>query len=457
MENNLLVYDEYCKSFVARVPGYTVKQYGKSEHWKTKHKSLSDRPVQAHLKGKYAVGVYAGWYPEYFIIDIDDAPYEKVEFIKERLGLDYKNSMDNQSESPYSYHVLARPTLNGKPPTARRLNDAFKNFVRPYGLEIFPQRKRTIRLPFSPGFDILNEPYQHLRTWPEKLYHFLMLDEYNIETVERQQYDFDLKVRSDREIGLKVLDAEELLKHGLQARSTRSDAQFEILRYLYRQGWYRETAIKKVFKWIKRKHNGFSRDIVNQREVERQIIVQSVNVWDYFESRNIYPDKTHNNFNGIITKPDIVDIARISEASTPRMKFLYRLVMFSYPRRYRTAFPVHRDRFIEWGSRWGYPNQLRELEEKGIIERGQSYLSTETAQKRNKDAEGFAKSLKVNWPFRDSRQAILYDSRSLDTFDDAVRLTFDPRDFRELLTSAGAKRTTAIMTTKRVFEKFKKE
>jgi hypothetical protein len=93
----------YINLFVQRIPRYAVK---KSRSWTTKTKPLSDRPVQAHLAGQYAVAVLGKWYPEFGILDIDDRQRETVDEIREELGLDDKNSMLISSESPDSYHIL---------------------------------------------------------------------------------------------------------------------------------------------------------------------------------------------------------------------------------------------------------------------------------------------------------------------------------------------------------------
>jgi len=61
----------YVDLFVQRIPRYAVKKF---RSWTTKNKPLSDRAVQAHLAGQYAVAVLGKWYPEFGILDIDDRP-----------------------------------------------------------------------------------------------------------------------------------------------------------------------------------------------------------------------------------------------------------------------------------------------------------------------------------------------------------------------------------------------
>ena len=148
----------YVDLFVQRIPRYAVK---KSRSWTTKNKPLSDRPVQAHLDGQYAVAVLGKWYPEFGILDIDDRQRGTVDEIREKLELDDKNSMLFSSESPDSYHILLKPEYREKPPTIRLLNSAFHNFCDLHQIEIYPQVTRAIRLPFGPRQEPLDFEYSY--------------------------------------------------------------------------------------------------------------------------------------------------------------------------------------------------------------------------------------------------------------------------------------------------------
>lgn len=110
---------------------------------------------------------------------------------------------------------------------------------------------------------------------------------------------------------------------------------------------------------------------------------------------------------------------------------------YCYPRRYRTFIDIHSSKFEEWSKR----NYLQYLEGlKGIIKRGDTY-----------QVDKFSKSIKLNWNYKDSN-AILDDGRAPDTFEETINLSYKPEEFRELLQRAGSKRTTAIITVKRLYE-----
>ena len=115
------------------------------------------------------------------------------------------------------------------------------------------------------------------------------------------------------------------------------------------------------------------------------------------------------------------DIAELCNGSLPRMRFLYKIVKYSYPRRFRTFVPVSQDKLSQWSSHRTYIDYLKEFEEKEIVTRGKAY--SDGSQNR-----AFSKNLKLNWEYRKSTNAILYEGRSLDYFDDTVKLIYKPFD-----------------------------
>ncbi|MBU2633922.1 MAG: hypothetical protein KJ674_01630 [Nanoarchaeota archaeon] len=126
------------------------------------------------------------------------------------------------------------------------------------------------------------------------------------------------------------------------------------------------------------------------------------------------------------------------------MNFLFNLVKYCYPRRYRTFINIPSDKLREW-SPHNYLKYLEEFSNQGIIKRGDKY-----------SVGRFSKSIKPNWPFKDSKEAILCDNRSPDTLEDTIKLSYRPEEFKELLKEAGSERTTAIETVKRLYEGVKK-
>ena len=434
-------FDDFVQTFVQRSPRYVVKAPCGGT-WRTRQKTLCDMPVKAHLSGKYDVGVLGKWYPEYSIIDIDSQPRAFVDKIRDVLNLDEYNSMLFSSESPGSYHLLLKPRYNGNPPTVRLLKNIFENIGNQYGLEIYPKARKSIRLPFGPKQKPLDESYAHLTGWKSNLYWFLKLNDFDLSTVKNHQmfFDFDPVGKFDS-LSSVFEEGSYLLKNGLQAPSTREESQFKILYYLWRLNVSKSEAENVVWDWILTKHNGYSKDIIScPRNVQSHILRQSSIVFDKYEAAYVYPDSTHNTHHGYITKLDIPEIVEAAGASLPRTKFLFNLVKYSYPRRYRSFISIHRDRLVKWGSTETYLKYLGELENKGIIKRGKAYSSGQ-----------FSKDLKLNWQYRSSKSAVLYDGRAIETLESTVKHLYKPDEFRQLLNAKGAERTTAYKATKTVF------
>jgi len=421
------VFKDYVSTFVQRIPRYAVK-HPKGQGWKSKSKALTDRAIHAHLDQKYSVGVLGRWYPEFAILDIDEAPLERVNEIRDDLGLDERNSMLCSSESPDSYHLLIKPQYNGRPPTIKLLQDIFRGFGGQYGIEIYPKPKKTIRLPFGAYQKCLDFDYLNLTSWEDRLYWFQKLDEFDLSAVPRHQMElsFDSPIHEVR-LPSVFKEGAELLEYGLNRPSSRYEAQFKVIYHLWRLNLPFDEAVRIVWSWIKKKHNGFSRDIVrNPSQVKKEISRQVAWVYGHYQRYQIYPDSTHNNHNGFITEPDVRDIIEICRASMPRMRFLFNLIKYSYPRRHRPFINVHRDRLVQWANERTYLKRLNELDEKGIISRGRAYLTGK-----------FSKSLRPNWKFRDSREAVLYEGRALNTLEDTLRLLYKPDELRSLLKRSG--------------------
>jgi hypothetical protein len=161
-------------------------------------------------------------------------------------------------------------------------------------------------------------------------------------------------------------------------------------------------------------------------------------------NRRLHPDDTHNTHKGFICKPDMEDIAELCNGSLPRMRFLYKIVKYSYPRRFRTFVPVSQYKLIQWSSDRTYINYLNEFEEKEIVTRGKAYSD-------GSQNKAFSKNLKLKWKYRKSTDAILYEGRSLDYFDDTVKLIYEPRDFRDILKRSGVKQSNCTMMVNRIF------
>lgn len=434
--------DDYTKTFVQRWPRYGIKSPGR-RRWRTKKNPLADPAILANLYGKYTVGMLAQWYPRFFGIDIDNQPTEFVDHVRESLRLDESNSMLFMSERPNCYHLYGRPTINGKPPTTNRLQSAFKSISAELHFEIYPQAKRFFRAPFSPMLLSVDPAYYHLDTWQDKMYWFDKLDEVDISQIPSQQLSLDLRFDTPVKITNTLQEGKDLYNHGLLLPSSRHDSQFKVLYYLWRINIPQDQAVCMTMKWIRENHNGFSKDIIRYpRQVKGEIDRQSSRIYEKYELSNTYPDSTNNLYNGYLSASDIPEIFRHCRGSLSRSKFLFYLLKYSYPRRHRDFINIHSDKLIGWSSFRTYLKYIDEFKSAGLLERGTAYSPGE-----------FSKDLKLNWKYRSTDEAILYDGRAIDTLDDTVRFLYKPGDYRELLRSSGAVRTTAYEAAMRAFSR----
>jgi len=420
-------FSDYTATFVQRIPKFAFKENQWKKRWKTEHKPLSDRYIQLHLRGDLTVGAVGRWYPEHAILDFDGRDIEFVEQTRGKLGLVETNSMLCSSESKDSYHLLFRPTYNQKPPTLNLLNDSFKGFCKQHGIEgVYPRPTKCARLPFGKIQKCLDFEYAHLEGWSEKLYWFSKLDDFDLGGVPRQQI-LPLDIPQNQKIPA-WREGKELLEIGLQAPSTRHESQFKVLLYLWRNNTPPKTAYEITWSWIKKKHNGFSKDIQRDpRAVREEIKRQVKHIWGKYTA---YPDTTHNTYHGYLTKADLYDIFMYSGGSLVKSRFLFNLVRYCYPRRFRDKINVHSDLLVSWSSSSGrertYLKRLGELEEWGLLRRWNIY-----------EVGVSSKPIKLEWKYRNIDNAILVDNRAPTTIEDTVRACFKVEEIRGLLKNSG--------------------
>jgi hypothetical protein len=406
-------------------------------------------PPPKHLMASFletgdpAIGVLGQWYPKYMIVDIDESSPERVEEIRAKAGFDETNSFLCSSESENSYHLILLIKYRGKPPTLQLLTDITQRFAVFYGVEVYPQKERTIRLPFGPGQGILDPEYEALTEWYEKFDQFMKTHPYDLSRIPRHQIPMDLIIPGGMvELG-DPQTAIDLIEHGLQSPSSRHEAQYKILNYYWRRNEDPSIAVKKVKRWIRSKHNEFSKEVNRGawREIDQEIERQASWVYARRDQMALYPDSTHNDLCGFLAKQDLVEIVRIAQGNLPKMRFDFNLIKYVYPRKHLSFINIHRDKLVTWSNERTYLRYLNELVEKRIVERTRSYLVGQ-----------FAKSIKLSgWRFQSKEKAVLYSGRSIDRFEDAVRLTFEPWEFRGLLRSVGVERTTALKMVNNIF------
>lgn len=217
--------------------------------------------------------------------------------------------------------------------------------------------------------------------------------------------------------------------------------QSKLLWYLMRKGIPPQQAIHITWMWINEKHNGFSDTIKSDPDIVlSEIKRQARSIEKKFDRLNILPDYNHNNHNGWLTESDIHKIIKITRGNRPLTKFLFHLLKYYYPRRHRNVVRIRWDKFVKWSSNETYLQFITILESIKIIERGSAYVQ-----------DSFSKSIKLHWNFSNFDKAILDDGRAIETPEDTFRTIFKPAEYRQLLTSSGVKRTTAIMSVSRLF------
>lgn len=433
---------EYLSMFVQRHPKYAVKMPGNGKEWRTKKKPLADKPIQAHLSGQYSVATVSPWYPTFGVIDVDDAPREKVYSVLETIGLNEANSLVCASESPNSYHVYFRPSYNDKPPTVRLLNEVLRRWAIKKGVEIYPRAAKCFRLPFGPhDRPVLDDGETASMSLEQKLHWFGKLDEYDLAASPADmQTVLKLELPPMPVCSTTFKRGVEYMEYGLEAANTRHEVQFCVLYAMWRQNYNIDDAVNAAYHLITTKHNGFSKDIKrNPVKVLREIMRQASCIWNKYELANTYPDEAHNLNYGFLTKPDLQDIIRICEGNLPRIKFLGELVRYINPRQARGAVSVHTDRLQQWSSKTNYTKFLDELTKKGIVERSNKYIVGKAA-----------KTIKLNWDFRSLEMAVKADKRTTDTLG-SISNSFVPDELRECLKETGKERTAIIKTVKSIY------
>lgn len=451
--------DDYKNRFVQRHPRYAVKRKG--GRWRTRKQPLSDKAIQAHLDKQYSIASLGRWYPEYAAFDFDDFELKDIERTRAGLGLDDSNSMLMTSESADSYHLYFRPAYNDKPPTLNLLQTILKPYAKQNGCEIYPQKRRCFRLPFGKNQDCIDFEYAHLDKWQDKLFWAEKLDDFDLSSVQLHQRPIDFKAMQ-RESGL-ILPATEsgitagntffdqgrdLLEYGLQAPGTRHDSQFKVIYHLWRNNIDQDTAYRMTWAWICKKHNGYSKTILQHpHRVKYEITAQVSHVYTHYDFRFILPDTAHNTHKGFICKDDIQDIVHLGGGNIPRSKFLFQLVRYMNPRRHRNNVRIHRDKLVRWSNERTYLLHLLRLKLgcEGLFTRSTGYVPGK-----------YSKSIKLKWNYRNESNAVLYQGRAVDTLDKAVAMLYTPADFRSMLRGAGAKKGTAWASTKALFDKAEK-
>ena len=427
---------DYTDSFVQRLPSFALKD-GKT--WRTVHRPLTDSRIRTHLTGTAAVASLPKWYPEGAALDVDDRSREYAEEVRSKLGLDEDSSMLCTSESPDSWHVLFRPSYNGRPPTVRLLAEIMQPFAAAHGVEVFPQPDRMFRLPFGPVQRIMDPGRELLSSWNAKFYWWRKLDEFSLSEVPGHQRLLPFEVPAGVEKVGAAVRGEELYHGGLEHAGSRHEAQFYVLDWLWRKNVAFETAVETCFRWICRKHNGYSKDVVqNKKEVAAEIRRQASRIWSTYT----LPDTTHNRHHGFITAADLPEIFKIMRGSLPRARFLYHLLKYSYPRHERAVLRIHREVLRTWTDSSTYLKRFEELRAMGLADRREGYR-----------VGMISKAIILKWRYPVDPQAILDDERAPWTLENTIAAAFTAEEARGWLLSSGVDRKSVWRFLRKAFDR----
>lgn len=374
--------------------GYNLKEYRErfakdhlgpyalqwpGNNWKTRYKPVSDPLLQAHLEGKYWVAVRASWYPTYFFLDIDSPNTDTVDKIVEVLRLregQYKMMTSPSYSQTGNLHLVVKPEYKNKRVTHRLGYEALRNSVGKI-CEVYPQLKRKFRLPLGKGQFLLGSygEVQDFRPWWESLYWIEKIDPLEVDTLSFQpelpfpnivkKEDHPRRWRKSKEI-------EELYEEGLQAFGTRHSSTWDLALSLWRANFLPKEAVEVLKKWIRKKHNRFSKTINsgNFKAVDDEIARQVQWIWGNFRP---YPDSPHN-LEGYVTLEDLKWIAKVYPCNVVNQKRLFSLICYMRPRSHHDfVYVPHHIWREEVANDRTYQDFLQDLEEKRLLDSVSSY------------------------------------------------------------------------------------
>ena len=434
-------FEDYREGFVQGIPFYSVQRAGK---WSKRNFALHESEVRKHLDKQLIVASLAQWYPSFSALDLDHVTEKQIEDLRADLCLDDGNSILFTSPSADSFHLYFRPEYREKPPTIALLQKAIKPYCKAHGVEIYPQKRKAFRLPLGKGQDAIDTlTWEKLmRSWEDNLYWLKKLDGFDLAEATGHQLFFNFQ---PREAVLKPelkanCDISSIIENGLQGYSTRDFIQFEIIKHLWRRNLSPEDAWAFIIRWLAQHHNGFSKDwLIHPGRVKEHVKHQVRAYYQHMQFALTLPDQTHKRHKGYICRDDILEIITLAEGRLPRIRFIFELVKFMNPRRYRQSVPIHRDRLVDWSSHATYQGHLQYLEEKRIVKRGTGYL---VGQK--------SKGISLTWNYHSDHNAVLFDGRTVQSLEQAVKMLFTQAEFRELLRVYGTKQS-AQWATNRLF------
>jgi hypothetical protein len=392
--------------------------------WKTRYQTINDKRIQDHLNGRCWLGSKACWYPYSYCLDIDSPTPEILEKIEATFDLyGIKESQRLYVTSPSyqksgNFRIYFRLEYADSLPTFKLGRTVLERIFSDI-CEIYPAKRRKDRLPFGKDSHIISDGVVLSQlTWEQGLHWLKKLDPIDIDVFPRQNIIISPDA-PDAPAITPTGDVADLIAHGLQNFGTRHKAQYALLNFFWRKSWLPEDAAKQVKKWIRKNHNGFSKEVNqgNWRAIDAEIERQTA--WVY--SRPQLSDNA-NNLHKQITKADLLEAAKWFPADVVNQKRYVALVAYVRPRSHHdwVFIPYHVWHAI--AGKHTYQDFVKELEQRGVLESNRQYKTGL-----------FCRRFRLILP--ESSLILCEDERNVTNYYDALRVAFnnDPRLIAEAM------------------------
>jgi hypothetical protein len=212
----------------------------------------------------------------------------------------------------------------------------------------------------------------------------------------------------------------ELLENGLEGFGSRHEAQYNILNYLWSKNSFEKEAIEFVWRWIMKKHNGYSKEINkgNWREVKEEIKRQGAWIW---KRHRYLPDAPHN-LQGKAYKSDLRHIGEVFPGDAVRQKQYFSLLSYYRAREHHEYVFVSKRMWTEIAHEKNYLRLQRDLEAKGLMEANRQYKVNE-----------YSRRYKLYLPTPKEAEPIQVEERNIDEYYEALKVSYkSKREIQEL-------------------------
>jgi hypothetical protein len=402
---------------------YAIQRPGRE--WRTRYKPVSDPLIAAHLRGEYWLATRAQHYAKYSWLDVDAPGPGAVERILERLdagGGQYLIFTSPSWARTRNVHIALRATYRGRWPQAEMAQRALRTALAD-ACEVYPQVRRKFRAPLGRDQHLLDKNFIPLQMpWWEAMEWFDRMDEFPLDDLPHAAAAppvVSAAKNEDDPRGWRPSAAvAELLENGLTGPGTRHRALWDIAVWLYRNNVRpeRTEAQKFLRRWLKAKHNGFSKDVNAGRWRALDDEIERIVTWIWTNFRP-YPDAPHNEGRAV-TRADMEWIAQLFPGDVVNQKRLTNLVSYYRPRQRHEWVWIPRD---VWRDGTGKPNVAafrQTLEAKGVLESIHDYRH----HPDHKDAN-YAKRFKLRLPAT-NEEPVMRDERHVADYYQVARILF---------------------------------